>query len=475
MTRVLMASSEAVPFAKTGGLADVAGTLPSALQAHGVETAVVIPRYGSISLEGAFCIWERLAVHLGPHSLSCDIWVREHRGIRFYLADCPWLYDRPGLYSAHGHDYPDNHLRFAVFAFAVLGILRHLYSADIVHLHDWQTALVAAYLRTRFQLDPSLRHAKIVYTIHNLQHQGRFGAAAFNELGLDAALMKPEFLEFHGDVNFMKAGIAFADAITTVSQKYASEIQTPEFGWGLDGMLRAHAHRLRGILNGVDYSEWNPESDPHLAAHYSATDLSGKHACKRDLLRAVQLPDPHMDTPLLGFVSRFARQKGFDLFAAIAGELFGAEDVALAFIGSGEQRYEELFRDLMRAYPDRVAGKFGYDNALAHKIEAGADMFLMPSLFEPCGLNQMYSLRYGTLPIVRATGGLDDTVDTETGFKFWGYNPRDLLTAIRQAVREYDDRDSWQHRMRVAMSRDFSWSASAAQYAALYRELAGRS
>ncbi|MFN7925705.1 MAG: glycogen synthase GlgA [Bryobacteraceae bacterium] len=472
--RVLMIASEAAPLAKTGGLADVVGALPAALSSHGIEAAIVLPRYGSISLDGAYRIWERLEVHLGSNTIFCDVWLRERGGVRFYLIDCPWLFDRPGLYSAHGHDYGDNHLRFAAFSSAALGVQRYLYSADILHLHDWQAALVAPYVRTRFNLDPSFRHAKIVFTIHNLEHQGRFGAQVFGDLGLDSWLLQPANLEFHGDVNFMKGGVVFSDAITTVSPRYAQEIQTAEFGYGLDGLLRANTGRLHGILNGVDYGEWNPETDPHLAAHYSAADMDGKRTCKQDLLNEMHLPGDALDRPLIGIVSRFARQKGFDLFSQIADELLAQEEVMLAFVGSGERRYEDFFRHLIDAYPGKVAGWFGYNERLAHKIEAGSDIFLMPSLFEPCGLNQMYSLRYGTLPVVRATGGLDDTVDAETGFKFWGYDPRDLLKAIQYALAEYREPEIWRRRTKTAMSRDYSWAASAGRYAELYRQLLGR-
>jgi len=466
-----MVASEAAPFAKTGGLADVVGSLPKALSGQGVESAVVMPRYGSISLDGAHRVWERLVLSLGMHSITCDIWRQDYQGIPFFFIDCPWLFDRPGIYNAYGQDYGDNYLRFATLCQGALGTLRFLYPADVLHVHDWQAALAAAYLKTRHSLDPALRGVKVVFTIHNLEHQGRFGPHVFRELALDSWLMEPGYLEYFGDVNFLKAGILFSDAITTVSPRYAEEIQTPEFGCGLDGLLRQHKSRLRGILNGVDYTEWDPATDPLLPARYSERDLSGKGVCKRYLKSRMGV-DGNGTRPLVGFVSRFARQKGFDMLAEILPELLDTEDVNMVFIGSGERRYEDFFSGLAPLYPGRVSGVIGYDNELAHQLEAGVDVFLMPSLFEPCGLNQMYSLRYGTPPVVRATGGLDDTVDAETGFKFSGYNPRDLLASIRQALAEYGDTTAWKRRMRAGMARDFSWNASAARYAELYRDLA---
>ncbi|MEZ5400038.1 MAG: glycogen synthase GlgA [Bryobacteraceae bacterium] len=474
MTRILMASSEAAPFAKTGGLADVLGALPGALNRLGNEAAVVLPRYRSISLDQARRVYDDMPLALGSGTISCSIWRQDRSGVPFFFVDCPRLYDREGLYSAYGHDFADNHIRFAALSLAALGVLRHLFPAEVLHLHDWQSALAAAYLRTRFRLDPHLMGTKIVFTIHNLEHQGRFAPFQFGDLSLDRSLMQPHLLEFYGDVSFMKAGLVYSDAVTTVSPTYAREIQTAEFGCGLDGLLRANASKLSGILNGVDYADWNPETDPHIAAHYTAANPGGKAVCKEALIREAGLPASTMKRPLLGIVSRFAGQKGFDIFAEVAFELFSADDAALAFIGSGEARFEEMFKHLMASFPDRVWGRFGYDNALAHRIEAGADLFLMPSLFEPCGLNQMYSLRYGTIPVVRATGGLDDTVDGDTGFKFWGYAPRDLLIAIRTALAEHRDREAWAKRMRAGMSRDFSWDASARKYSDLYGRLISR-
>lgn len=474
VSRILMVASEAAPLVKTGGLADVAGSLPKALRELGHDVAVVLPRYASISLDGAARVWENLPVRLGPHSFTCTLWRKQVNGTTFFFVDCPVLFDRPGLYNSGGRDYSDNHLRFAAFCHGALAVARYLFNCDVIHLHDWQAALCAAYLRTRLALDPMLGRVKIVYTIHNLDYQGRFAPSEFAELGLDRRLLQPAYLEYFGDVNFMKAGIVFSDAVTTVSPRYAQEIQTREFGSGLDGLLRANAAKLVGILNGCDYEEWDPRNDGLIARKYDSGHLEAKRDCKLALLYALGLDEQNLDRPVLGMVTRLAQQKGIDLFMEIAAELIREDDVCLTVLGSGEASYEAFFRQLAVSFPGRVAGHIGYDNKLAHQIEAGADLFLMPSRFEPCGLNQMYSLRYGTVPVVRATGGLDDTIDGETGFKFWGFSPRDFLAAIRLALGEFRSAPgAWRNRMRTGMARDFSWKASAAKYSELYGRLTG--
>jgi len=307
-----------------------------------------------------------------------------------------------------------------------------------------------------------------------MAYQGIFARAQLVEMGLDPALFHPGGLEFYGDVNLLKGGIISSHAISTVSRAYAAEIQTPEYGCRLDGLLRERAGALFGILNGVDYDEWSPETDGHIAAPYSAADLSGKLACKKDLLREFGLPELAVERPLVGIVSRFASQKGFDLLAEAAGELAAGDAVLLA-LGSGEARYEDLFRSLAAAHPASIAVRVAFDNPLAHKIEAGSDIFLMPSRYEPCGLNQIYSLRYGTVPVVRATGGLDDTIDESTGFKFKEYAWRAMLDSLRAALRAYRDQDGWRRLMLNGMAKDYSWSSSAKGYSALYARLAHES
>jgi starch synthase len=315
----------------------------------------------------------------------------------------------------------------------------------------------------------------VVFTIHNLGYQGHFPSTVLDTAGLPLEVYHPAGLEFYGIVNFLKGGLVYSDYLTTVSRKYAEEIQTPEFGYALDGVVRSRADRVVGILNGVDYTVWNPEKDKLIAARYSAKDLTGKQACKKELLEIFGLSSEHESRPLLGIVSRFADQKGFDLIAAVANELM-REDLTLIVLGTGERRYEELFEALANEFPGQVGVKIGYDNELAHKIEAGADMFLMPSRYEPCGLNQIYSLKYGTVPIVRATGGLDDTVEsfdvehgTGSGFKFASYSGAALLDAVRQALHLYTDERIWKRIQLNGMGKDFSWKRPAAEYAKLYK------
>jgi starch synthase len=466
-----MVSSEATPWAKTGGLGDVLGALPVALQATGDEAAVVLPRYASIDLKSARRVWDSAPVYLGSVRYDTTIYLSPAE-FPLYLVDCPLLFDRPGLYGEAGLDYPDNHIRFAVFARAALSVARFLFRPDIFHCHDWQAGLVPVYLKTTFSTDPTFLGTKTLFTIHNLGYQGLFPATALAEIALDPAVFTPQGLEFFGRLSYLKGGLVFADALNTVSPTYASEIQTPEYGFGLDGVLRSRAAVLSGILNGADYREWSPETDPYLAARYSVSDLAGKRTCKERLLAEFGLPAEAMDAPLLGVVSRFTRQKGMDLIAAAA-EGIVAEGMYLVAQGSGEPAFEKLFAGMASRYPGRIAVHFGYDNGRAHRIEAGADLFLMPSQYEPCGLNQMYSLKYGTVPVVRATGGLNDTIEEATGFKFVEYSGQALLVALRAAARAFADRPGWVALMRRGMERDFSWSRSAAVYSALYRTLQG--
>jgi starch synthase len=467
-----MISSEAAPLAKTGGLADVVGALPGALCKLGCETAVVIPRYESIPLTDARRVYDHLPVYLGPAGFDISIY-QAPAEYPVYLVECPRLYGRPGLYGEAGVDYPDNHVRFAVFARAALGVARCLFPPDILHCHDWQSGLVPAYLRTTLAGDPTFMGVKTLFTVHNLGYQGLFPRSALAEVALDAGVFNPAGLEFYGQVSYIKGGISFADALSTVSPTYAREIQTPEYGFGLDGALRARAAVLTGILNGADYDEWSPDSDPLIPARYSTEDLSGKRTAKQRLLAELGFPAEAMCRPLMGMVSRFTPQKGVEILAEVADEIVG-EDVYLVALGTGEPEYEESFRALAERFPGRIAARIGFDNRLSHLIEAGADMFLMPSRYEPCGLSQIYSLRYGTVPVVRATGGLDDTIDEGTGFKFREYSGAALLDAVRAAVQAFSNREEWRAMMLRGMQKDFSWNASAQAYAALYRQLSGR-
>ena len=471
MARILMVAPEATPFAKTGGLADVIGALPAALHAAGEKVAVVMPWYRSVRLATSPReAWRDLRIPLGPRTFTANVFETVERGVTFYLVSCPVLFDRPGLYGERSVDYPDNHIRFGAFCRAALDVARHLFLADILHCHDWQSALAPIYLRHAFAGDPTFLGVRVLFTIHNLGYQGLFPPAALLDLGIGRDIFTPGILEFFGRVNLLKGGVYFSDFMNTVSRGYAREIQTPELGFGLDGFLRARANRLSGIVNGVDYGEWNPETDLNIARNYSSSELAGKAVCKRALLEQLGLPMGNLQMPVIGMISRMVDQKGFDLLVDVADDLL-KEDVMLALLGSGEPQYERFFRNLAATHPDKAAVHIGYDEVLSHRIEAGADMFLMPSLYEPCGLNQIYSLRYGTVPIVRAVGGLDDTIDETTGFKFHAYTGAALLAAIRQALKTCAVPPAWREMMRAGMRMDFSWEKAAGDYVALYREM----
>lgn len=469
---ILLVTSEANPFAKTGGLADVAGALGPPLRRHGSDVAVVMPRYRQIDLSRLTPVIPHLPVALtDTRSYATSVYSAADQGVTYYFVDCPQLYDREDLYTHEGKDYEDNYLRFGVFSLAAIELARHLGTPRVLHCHDWQTALVPVYLKTRFARTPALAKVKTLLSIHNLGYQGLFDRRVLRELGLGDAMFNSEQLEFYGKVNLLKGGLIYADRLNTVSPTYSREIQSPELGFGLDGLLRKRSHVLSGILNGVDYSQWDPRHDPHIAANYSAEDLSGKLACKQALLREFGLADSCLTKPLIGIVSRFDSQKGFDLIEEVAGDLT-AIDGALVALGTGNPRYEAFFRNWAAAHPDKIGVRVGFDNSLAHRIEAGSDIFLMPSRYEPCGLNQMYSLRYGTVPVVRATGGLDDAVDESKGFKFRESTGQAMLSAVLQAVNLFcRDPERWRTMMRRGMEQDFSWDQAAAQYASVYCEL----
>jgi starch synthase len=470
MSRILMVASEAAPFIKTGGLADVLGALPAALAERGEQVAVVLPWYGEARVEASRCVLDEFSVWAGPARYGVRVHEAVWRGVPYFLVECAELFGRKGIYFDERGDFPDNHLRFAVLNKAALAVARWRFRPDIVHCHDWQGSLAAIYLKSVFAGDPVFLGVKTLLTIHNLGYQGIFPPETLPAMGLDSSVFHIQGVEFYGKVNLLKGGILYSDALTTVSKAYAREIQTPEYGCGLEAVLAARSSVLMGILNGADYSEWSPETDRYLPAHYSRDDLAGKQACKRALLAELGLPEACIDRPLVGIVSRLVSQKGFDLIEEAAPELMKC-GICLAVLGTGESRYETLFRTLAAAHPDRVAARIAYDNPLAHRIEGGADIFLMPSRYEPCGLNQIYSLRYGTVPVVRATGGLDDTVDEETGFKFREYSAAAMMEALRKALDAYRNPERWRAMQRAGMARDYSWAASAAQYSACYQRL----
>lgn len=471
MARILMVASEAAPFVKTGGLADVLGGLPPALAQLGDDVAVLLPKYRSVELFGAERIYHDLPVWVGGQHFSVAIDRVMDRGASYLFLNCPPLFDREGIYNVGNQDYPDNHIRFAALCRGALEAVRRIFRPDVIHFHDWQASLVAPYLRHSLRTDPTYSGIRLLLTIHNLGYQGMFPTSEAASIGIDPALVAPAApLEFYGNLNFLKGGIVYADAINTVSQAYSREIQTPEMGFGLDGLLRSRADVLSGILNGVDYTEWNPEHDQFIRCNYSANSLDGKRECKRALLDEFGLAADDTDRPLFGIVSRLADQKGFDLIAQVVQGMLDL-GASLVVVGTGDPAYEQMFRDLAAARPDRVGVRIAFDNRLAHRIEAGADMFLMPSRYEPCGLNQIYSLRYGTIPVVRATGGLDDTIDEGTGFKFWGYSAGDLFECVRGAISAYENREDWSAMIERAMTKDFSWPVSAARYSSLYQQL----
>ena len=471
--RILFVASEGLPFSKTGGLADVVEALPKALVAEGHEVAVVLPRYRGTE---AAVVIPSLTVPMGGARLRFPAIAHGAvlGGVRYFFVDDRAYFDRDGLYGTGGKDYPDNAERYAEFCRAAIEVAKQTWPADVFHCHDWQTALVPVLLRTSYSDDPTVKNIPVVFTIHNMGYHGQFPRDVLGRVGLSPTVFHPEGIEFYGSVNFLKGGLVYSDYLTTVSRKYAKEIQTREFGHGLDGVARKRADRLVGVLNGVDYAAWNPAKDELIAANYSAKDLSGKQVCKQDLLAVFGLPQEHLERPAIGIVSRFADQKGFDLIAEKAHELM-KEDLVLVVLGTGDRKYEKLFTALAAAYPGRVGLKIAYDNVLAHKVEAGSDMFLMPSRYEPSGLNQMYSLKYGTVPIVRATGGLDDSIEpfdvedgTGTGFKFYEYSGEALLYAVRQALHHYMDERIWRRLQLNGMAKDFSWKGPAREYANLY-------
>lgn len=464
-----MVSSEAAPFAKTGGLADVLGALPRALVEEGEQVAVVLPLYRRAAVSNPRTVYERLQFGMGAHGYSATILEQVENGVTYFFVQIPELYDREEFYDIGGREYPDNHLRFAALCHAALGVARHLFNPGIIHCHDWQSGLLPPLLRDTYRNHPAYLGIKTVFTIHNLGYQGLFPPSALADLGLPNRLFRPDGLELHGQISFLKGGLVFSDFITTVSPRYAQEIQTPAFGFGLDALLRARSNALIGILNGADYSSWDPATDPNIPKNFDRVHPKGKRECKRALLAEIGLAKDRFDSPLIGIVSRFAAQKGFDLLMQIPDQL-AAEEISLVVLGSGQKRFEDFFSWFASAYPDRVALTIGYDDGLAHRIEAGSDMFLMPSRYEPCGLNQIYSMRYGTLPVVRATGGLDDTVDADTGFKFQGDNPQELLDSIRRALQVYGT-PRWTQMMDTAMQREFSWNVAAREYIGLYRRL----
>jgi starch synthase len=473
---IAFVTPELGPYVKTGGLADVSAALPKALCRLGHRVTVVLPRYRGIAFPpGDFS--GSVHVPVDGMARSAGFYrTRTAAGVDAVFVEYPPFYDRDVIYG----DYDDNRLRFAFLARAAVEYFRSRGERpSVFHAHDWQTGLVPVYLKAFYGTDPTLYRMPSVFTIHNVAYQGQFGRDTVGLLGLPWNLGSTEALEYHGAISYLKGGTVFAEMVNTVSPTYALEIQGPEHAFGFDGVVRSRARDVVGILNGVDYDEWDPSVDTHLARTYSAADTSGKAACKADLLRAYGLPE-FPDLPLVGITSRLVWQKGFDIVAGAWWD-FLQRPLRMVVLGSGEPSVQDGLRQLALRAPDRFAVRFGYDEALAHKIMGGSDMFLMPSRSEPCGLTQMYALRYGTIPIVRATGGLVDTVEPfdaarrkGTGFRFDTPDGTGLVWALDQALGAFKNARAWKALMRRAMERDFSWERSARSYVELYRTAISR-
>jgi starch synthase len=482
--KVLFLSPEVVPFAKTGGLADVAGSLPGALKKLGVDVRVGLPFYRVVR-EGNFSaekVLSGLEVPFGGKSLTGNVLeTRTEDGIPVYFFEREDLFDRPNLYSTPEGDYYDNLERFAFFGQAALIFAKETgFLFDVVHCHDWQTGLIPAYLKSVYKTDPLFKVTASLFTIHNVGYQGLFPKEKLATCGLPLEAFHSEGLEYWGQVSLLKAGIVYSDAITTVSPKYSQEIQTPGFGLGMDGILKKRSVDLYGILNGADYGVWDPATDPHVVARYKPGNMKGKVKNKSALIEEIGLRQDFLNRPILGMISRLSSQKGCDLLVQIVEDVVGLK-AGLVILGAGEEKYQTMLIELAQKHHGCVAIKIGFDEPLAHRIMAGVDIFMVPSRYEPCGLTQMYALRYGTVPVVRATGGLDDTIedfDPKTkkgnGFKFSAYEPEAFFEAIKRAVDLFEDSDTWKILMANGMKEDFSWDRSAKKYLKLYRSISKR-
>lgn len=456
--KIVMCASEVVPFAKTGGLADVVGALPSALEELGEEIIVVMPAYRCV-LKNPQIKLKRLLPDVSYASMA--------KAIKVYFVENPAYFDRDGLYGDKNGDYPDNLDRFLFYCRRTLMLLKEInFKPDIIHCHDWQSALIPVYLKTAYRNDPFFAQTRTLFTIHNIGYQGLFAAEEFSKLNIEQRYFSMEYLEFYGKINLLKGGIVFADLINTVSPTYSKEIQTKEFGFGLDGVLRKRGNDVFGILNGLDYSIWNPQTDKFIPANYSPQDLHRKAENKRYLQQICGLPQ-EADIPLFGVVSRLAQQKGFDILAEGIDEIC-RHRLQLVILGTGDIKYHQLLEEMQRKYPEVISLHLKFDDVLAHRIYAGSDIFLMPSRYEPCGLGQLISFRYATIPLVFKTGGLADTVTSQTGFVFSEYSKTALIKAIEEAIAAFKDRDKWLELMQRVISLDFSWNESARKYKELY-------
>ncbi len=477
--KILFVSPEVTPFAKTGGLADVSGALPKALQNLGCDVRIALPLY-KCAHKGGFNlrkIKSGVSHNFLGHLPPFDIYENKESNLITYFIDNKNYFDRDELYGTAEGDYRDNAYRFSFFSKAVLAAAKAVgFRCDIIHCNDWQSALVPFYLKFKLNKDKFYKGTRALFTIHNLAYQGQFPKDVMKDIDIPDKFFNMHNLEFYRNLNFMKSGILYSDAVNTVSKGYAREILIPEYGCGLDGVLRTRSSELFGITNGADYSEWDPQIDSYIKQRYNSDTIEKKMDCKIDLLRGVDMNLPP-DRPLLGVITRLARQKGIDLLADIMERLIDL-DVGIILLGKGDEEYQNLFLRLSEEYPEHLSVNIKFDNELAHKIEAGSDIFLMPSRYEPCGLNQIYSLRYGTIPVVRATGGLDDIIidfDEDrikgNGFKFGPAAPDAFYEAIEKAVRAFEDKALWANLIKRVMKLDFSWEHSAKEYIELYEKI----
>lgn len=487
--RILLATSEAVPFAKTGGLADVCGALPIELAKLGHQSALIMPMYRQVAYasQPVEPLGIDFIVPVGSKMVSGHLARGRLPGseVPVYFVQQDQYYDREELYRLDGKDYIDNCERFVFFCRAVMESIRLLeLDVDVIHSNDWQTGLIPAYLKVEYRNVPRYQQIASIFTIHNMAYQGQFWHWDMLLTGLDWKYFNWHQMEFYGNLNLLKTGLVFSDSITTVSPRYAQEIQNTGLGCGLEGVLQHRCDVVRGILNGIDVTEWNPATDPHIAARFTPeTVREGKRTCKAKLQEELGLPQLP-DVPLLGFIGRLAEQKGIDLVADVIQQWVQMSDAQWVILGTGEPKYHRIFEKLVERFPQKVATRLEFSNPLAHRIEAGADIFLMPSRYEPCGLNQFYSLRYGTVPVVRATGGLADTitdtneaslaVGTANGFSFQEYSPLALGETLRRACDAYRKPEIWQQLQETGMNQDWSWARSARQFVTFYEETLAR-
>lgn len=470
---ILFAASECTPFAKTGGLADVVGSLPAEIKKSGIDVRVIMPLYSQINDEfkSKMKYITNFNVQVGWRNQYCGIKTLEYKGITFYFIDNEYYFKRDRIYG-----YYDDGESFAYFSRAVIESIRHIpFKPDIIHCNDWQTGLIPLFLKEQYRNIEFYKDIKTVYTIHNLKYQGVFSDEVLSELlNLDRSYMSPEKIEFYGGVSYMKAGLIYADIITTVSNTYANEIQYPFYGEKLEGVLNRRRNDLYGIVNGIDYEEYNPETDKMIFENYTAS--SGKSIKNKEGLQKL-FGLPNRNIPIISMVSRLVVDKGFDLVERVFNDIIGM-DVQFIILGTGSKKYEDFFKYEKSIHPDKVSANIEFNNELAHKIYAGSDIFLMPSIFEPCGLSQIIALRYGTVPVVRETGGLKDTIEPYNkytgcgnGFSFANINAHDMLYTIQRAVKLYYDKEKWSNIVKSAMNSKYDWKNSAEKYIILYKKL----